>query len=126
MLMYYNDCQQAIRQLKYSKFKHSLLGSVSDDGCVNMWDTNKRCLLHSFSDHHKAPATGLAFSPINEMLVLSVGLDKRIICYDVRGYQYVQNALYIYPEISSCLTCPGSYKFHIYCFNNKNQYFLVK
>ena len=40
-----------------------------------------------------APATGLAFSPLNEMLLLSCGLDKRIVCYDVQGKKYVEKCL---------------------------------
>ncbi|KAK2145367.1 hypothetical protein LSH36_683g03118 [Paralvinella palmiformis] len=74
---------QAVRQVQYSHKKKSLLGSVSDDGAVNLWDTSSKKLLHSFVGSHKAPAMGLAFSPFNEMLLMSVGLDKRIICYDV-------------------------------------------
>ncbi|XP_064633227.1 protein NEDD1-like isoform X2 [Lineus longissimus] len=76
---------QAIRQLQYSNFKKSLLGAVSDDGAVSLWDTNTRRLLHSFTDMHCSSATGLAFSPLNEILLMSVGLDKRIVCYDVVG-----------------------------------------
>ena len=37
--------------------------------------------LHTFKEH-KAPATDLAFSPVNDVLVLSSGLDKRCVCYD--------------------------------------------
>ena len=76
---------QAVRQLKYSLFKKSLLASVSDDGAVNLWDTNAKRLIHSFDGQHKAPATALAFSPLNDMLLMSVGLDKRLVCYDVRN-----------------------------------------
>ena len=42
---------QAIQQLKFSHFRQSLLGAASDDGAVNLWDTNKRLLLHSFPAH---------------------------------------------------------------------------
>lgn len=78
---------QTIRQLQYNCMKKSLLGSVSDDGCTYLWDTNSKRLLHSFSCVHKAPATGLVFSPLNDMLLLSAGLDKAIVCYDVRSKQ---------------------------------------
>ena len=80
---------QAIRQLRYSHFKKSLLASCSDSGAVALWDTNKRQLIYAFTDSHKAPAMGIAFSPLNEMLLMSVGLDKRIVCYDVQNKQYV-------------------------------------
>lgn len=50
-----------------------------------MWDTNARKIVTSFSSDHKAPATGLSFSPVNEMLLVSTGLDKKIVFYDVQG-----------------------------------------
>jgi len=50
-----------------------------------MWDTNGRKLITSFTNDHKAPATGLSFSPVNEMLLVSVGLDKKIVFYDAQG-----------------------------------------
>ena len=74
-----------MRQVQYHHFKKSLLGSASDDGAINLWDTSSKRLLHSFVRAHKSPAMGLAFSPLNEMLMMSVGLDKRIVCYDVLG-----------------------------------------
>ena len=76
---------QAIRQLQYSYCKKYLLASTSDLGTVTLWDTSAKKLLHTFDTSHKAPATGLAFSPTNRMLMTSVGLDKRIMFYDVQG-----------------------------------------
>ncbi|XP_031562509.1 protein NEDD1-like [Actinia tenebrosa] len=81
---------QAIRGLQYSYFKKSLLASVSDDGALNMWDTNARKMVTSFTNDHKAPATGLCFSPVNEMLLVSTGLDKKIVFYDVQGKKSVK------------------------------------
>jgi protein NEDD1 len=84
-LFFYLD--QAIRQLEYSVFKKSMFGTASDDGAVTLWDANARRVLHSFKDAHVGPATGIAFSPINEMLMVSVGLDKRLVCYDIHKKQ---------------------------------------
>ncbi|KAL3852617.1 hypothetical protein ACJMK2_016236 [Sinanodonta woodiana] len=81
---------QAIRQLQYCKQKKSLLGAVSDDGSLNLWDSNTRQLIHGFSDSHRAPATGLVFSPINDILLMSIGLDKRIVCYDLQAKKPVK------------------------------------
>ena len=50
-------------------------------GHVNFFDVNTGQELHAFKEH-KAPATDLAFSPVNDVLVLSSGLDKRCVCYD--------------------------------------------
>jgi protein NEDD1 len=70
-----------VRSLQYSYYKKSLLGCCSDSGTVALWDTNTRQMVHSF-DEHAAPALGLAFSPVNETLLMSVGLDKKLVCYD--------------------------------------------
>ncbi|KAK6318083.1 hypothetical protein J4Q44_G00113740 [Coregonus suidteri] len=76
------DNGKPIHDLKYSVVKRSLLGSVSDSGSVVLWDANTQKELHVFDGAHKAPASGLAFSPANDLLFVTVGLDKKIICYD--------------------------------------------
>ncbi|XP_071317360.1 protein NEDD1 isoform X3 [Trachinotus anak] len=73
---------QPIHDLRLSMLKRSLLGSVSDSGTVVLWDSNTQKELHVFDSAHKAPGSGLAFSPASELLVVSVGLDKKIVCYD--------------------------------------------
>lgn len=73
---------QPIHDLKFSTLKRSLLGSVSDSGTVVLWDSNTQKELQVFDSAHKAPGSGLAFSPASELLVVSVGLDKKIVCYD--------------------------------------------
>uniref|UniRef100_A0ACB8FP53 Uncharacterized protein n=1 Tax=Sphaerodactylus townsendi TaxID=933632 RepID=A0ACB8FP53_9SAUR len=71
-----------IRHLRYSPFKKALLGSVSDSGTVTLWDVNSQSLYHNFENAHKAPTYEICFSPISELLLVTVGLDKRIILYD--------------------------------------------
>ncbi|KFO31141.1 protein NEDD1 [Fukomys damarensis] len=73
---------QSIRHLKYSVYKKSLLGSVSDNGLVTLWDVNSQSPYYNFGSTHKAPASGICFSPVNELLFVTIGLDKRIILYD--------------------------------------------
>uniref|UniRef100_A0A6J0VE65 Protein NEDD1 n=1 Tax=Pogona vitticeps TaxID=103695 RepID=A0A6J0VE65_9SAUR len=73
---------QPIRHLKYSPFKKALLGSVSDSGTVTLWDANSQTPYHNFENAHKAPAYEICFSPISELLLVTIGLDKRIILYD--------------------------------------------
>ncbi|XP_028814818.1 protein NEDD1 isoform X2 [Denticeps clupeoides] len=73
---------EPIHDLKYSVVKRSLLGSVSDSGSVVLWDANTQKELHAFETAHKAPTSGLAFSPANDLLFVTVGLDKKVICYD--------------------------------------------
>ncbi|XP_061696609.1 protein NEDD1 [Syngnathoides biaculeatus] len=74
--------QRPVRDLAASRLKRSLLGSVSDDGSLSLWDANAQKELHVFRGAHKAPGSGVAFSPANELLLVSVGLDKKIVCYD--------------------------------------------
>ncbi|XP_064307409.1 protein NEDD1 isoform X1 [Phalacrocorax carbo] len=73
---------QPVRHLKYSSFKKSLLGSVSDSGNVTLWDVNNQNPYHNFENTHKAPASEICFSPVNKLLLVTVGLDKRIVLYD--------------------------------------------
>nr|XP_056702147.1 protein NEDD1 [Euleptes europaea] len=73
---------QPIRHLKYSPFKKAVLGSVSDSGTVTLWDVNSQSPYHNFENAHKAPAYEICFSPVSELLLVTVGLDKRIILYD--------------------------------------------
>ncbi|NXO01199.1 NEDD1 protein, partial [Rhinopomastus cyanomelas] len=73
---------QPVRHLNYSTFKKSLLGSVSDSGNVTLWDVNSQKPYHNFENAHKAPASEICFSPVNKLLLVTVGLDKKIILYD--------------------------------------------
>lgn len=52
---------------------------------MNIWDTNSKKVVASFPDQHQAPAMDICFSPMNDMLLASTGLDKKIIFYDVLG-----------------------------------------
>ena len=80
---------QALRKLQYSHYKKSLLGACYDSGAVFLWDASRRQMSNSFTAFHVAPASDIAFSPLNDMLLTSVGLDKRIVCYDVNGKGYI-------------------------------------
>ncbi|XP_069085627.1 protein NEDD1-like isoform X2 [Pleurodeles waltl] len=84
---------QPIRHLKYSVIKKSLLGSVSDSGNVTLWDVNSQNSCHIFDSAHKAPATEICFSPVNDLLFATTGLDKRIIFYDTASKKVVKAAV---------------------------------
>ncbi|XP_064558176.1 protein NEDD1 [Zonotrichia leucophrys gambelii] len=89
--------RQPIRHLKYSSFKKSLLGSVSDSGNVTLWDVNSQTPYHNFENTHKAPASEICFSPVNELLFVTVGLDKRIIFYDTLGKKLLKTIVADFP-----------------------------
>ncbi|KAM9292557.1 protein NEDD1 [Morus bassanus] len=92
----YGSCQR-IRHLKYSSFKKSLLGSVSDSGNVTLWDVNNQNPYHTFENAHKAPASEICFSPVNKLLLVTVGLDKRIILYDTSSKKLLTTIVADFP-----------------------------
>ena len=67
---------------RYNVLKNSILAGCSESGMVSLWDCNTNKTVNEMK-HHKAPCTGIAFSPINNKLLASVGLDKRCIFYDL-------------------------------------------
>ncbi|XP_029993266.1 protein NEDD1 isoform X1 [Sphaeramia orbicularis] len=99
---------QPIHDLRLSMLKRSLLGSVSDSGTVVLWDSNTQKELHVFDSAHKAPGCGLAFSPASELLVVSVGLDKKIVCYDTASKIVVRSIRVESPLTSVDFTMDGT------------------
>ncbi|NWX59560.1 NEDD1 protein, partial [Promerops cafer] len=89
--------RQPIRHLKYSSFKKSLLGTVSDSGNVTLWDVNSQNPYHNFENTHKAPASEICFSPVNKLLLVTVGLDKRIILYDTSSKKLLTTIVADFP-----------------------------
>ncbi|KAM6321474.1 protein NEDD1 [Aegotheles albertisi] len=89
--------RQPIRHLKYSSFKKSLLGSVSDSGNVTLWDVNSQNAYHNFESTHKAPASEICFSPVNKLLLVTVGLDKRFILYDTSSKKLLTTIVADFP-----------------------------
>ncbi|XP_037086257.1 protein NEDD1-like [Pollicipes pollicipes] len=84
---------QCARDLRYSTVRPAVLGAAFDTGHVSLWDVNQRRLLHTFTSGHVAPAAGLAFSPVNDILLASVGLDKRLVCYDPKTRNVIQRVV---------------------------------
>ncbi|XP_049579344.1 protein NEDD1 isoform X3 [Syngnathus scovelli] len=100
--------QQPVRDLGLSCLKRSLLGSVSDGGWLTLWDANTQKELHAFRAAHKAPGSAVAFSPASELLVLTVGLDKKIVCYDTTSKTVVRCIRAESPLTSVTFTLDGS------------------
>ena len=74
--------ESAITRLAFSQFRKSLLSVSCEDGTVHLVHTGERRVLHSFQTHQQA-VTGLCFSPFNRYLMVTVGLDQRLVLYDV-------------------------------------------
>ena len=67
----------------FSPMKSYEIGSGHDDGLIAVWDCNRAKRNHLFSDAHTEACTSITFSPVNHMLMASVGLDKQIVFYDI-------------------------------------------
>ncbi|KAE9596163.1 hypothetical protein Lal_00030916 [Lupinus albus] len=74
--------QQMLRVLDYSRVSRHLLVTAGDDGTVHLWDTTGRSPKVSWLKQHSAPTAGISFSPSNDKIIASVGLDKKLYTYD--------------------------------------------
>ncbi|KAK7321541.1 hypothetical protein VNO77_32292 [Canavalia gladiata] len=74
--------QQMLRVLDYSRVSRHLLVTAGDDGTVHLWDTTGRNPKVSWIKQHSAPTAGISFSPSNDKIIASVGLDKKLYTYD--------------------------------------------
>jgi len=72
---------QYVVSVKYNPFTPSTLAGCTESGMVAIWDCNANKILHEFSEH-RAPATGLVFSPVNQSLLISTAEDKKCVMYD--------------------------------------------
>ena len=74
---------QRMTSVRYSPLKAALLGTACESGRLTFWDCNTNKKAYSAAEH-MSPCTGLTFSPVHEEIVASCGLDKRLICYDLK------------------------------------------
>ncbi|KAJ1162230.1 hypothetical protein NDU88_002698 [Pleurodeles waltl] len=77
-----NGWKQPIRRLNFSLRKKELLACISDIATVNLWDVCKQKCYHMFNAEHTSPATEICACPLNDWLLVSVGLDQKLILYD--------------------------------------------
>jgi WD40 repeat protein len=69
----------ALRTCTFSFFKKNYFATCGDEGMIIIWDINKQELYHAFEkSKHSKPCHGVAFSPTNELLLCSGGLDSKI------------------------------------------------
>ncbi|KAL5567604.1 hypothetical protein UlMin_024179 [Ulmus minor] len=74
--------EQVLRVLDYSRISRHLLVTAGDDGTVHLWDTTGRSPKVSWLKQHSAPTAGISFSPSNDKVIASIGLDKKLYTYD--------------------------------------------
>ncbi|KAK6942403.1 WD40 repeat, partial [Dillenia turbinata] len=73
---------QVLRVLDYSRISRHLVVTAGDDGSVHLWDTTGRSPKISWLKQHSAPTAGVSFSPSNDKIIASVGLDKKLYTFD--------------------------------------------
>ncbi|KAB5538760.1 hypothetical protein DKX38_016293 [Salix brachista] len=66
--------EQVLRVLDYSRVSRHLLVTAGDDGSVH--------LFVYWLNQHSAPTVGIGFSPSNDKIIASVGLDKKLYTYE--------------------------------------------
>ncbi|KAJ9684369.1 hypothetical protein PVL29_016710 [Vitis rotundifolia] len=74
--------EQVSRVLDYSRISRHLLVTAGDDGSIHMWDTTGRSPKVSWLKQHSAPTAGVSFSPSNDKIIATVGLDKKLYTFD--------------------------------------------
>ncbi|EOY17995.1 Transducin/WD40 repeat-like superfamily protein isoform 2 [Theobroma cacao] len=74
--------EQVLRVLDYSRISRHVLVTAGDDGSIHLWDTTGRSPKVSWLKQHSAPTAGICFSPSNDKIIASVGLDKKLYTYD--------------------------------------------
>ncbi|KAF6161108.1 hypothetical protein GIB67_007749 [Kingdonia uniflora] len=74
--------EQVLRVLDYSRISRHLLVTAGDDGSIHLWDSTGRNPKISWLKLHSAPTTGISFSPSNDKIIASVGLDKKLYTFD--------------------------------------------
>ncbi|KAG9149493.1 hypothetical protein Leryth_020519 [Lithospermum erythrorhizon] len=98
---------QVLRVLDYSRISRHLLVTAGDDGSVHLWDTTGRNPKVSWLKQHSAPASGLSFSPSNDKIIASVGLDKKLYTFDVGSRRPTFSTLCETPFSSLAFTDDG-------------------
>ncbi|CAI9759730.1 unnamed protein product [Fraxinus pennsylvanica] len=73
---------QVLGALDYSGMSRHLLVTAGDDGSIHLWDTTGRNPKVSWLRQHSAPTSGVCFSPSNDKIIASVGLDMKLYTFD--------------------------------------------
>lgn len=81
-----------IDKVKFSKFLPNIISCGGDAGIIQVMDINSEKNICKF-ENHSAPIKGLEFSHVNNMLLCSASLDRKIIFYDIRSKKFVRNTM---------------------------------
>eukprot|EP00741_Cyanophora_paradoxa_P009366 tig00000144_g9072.t1 len=86
-----SSCSAAVRALQYAPLRKQTLAACREDGSLQVWDTTTGATLLSMTGKHAGAATALAFSPLNAILLATVGLDSQILFYDLDNKKLIKN-----------------------------------
>merc|ERR1712000_115305 len=81
-----------IDKIRFSKFLPEVIACGGEAGVVQAWDINTEKTICKF-DNHSAPIKGLEFSSVNNMLLCSNSLDRKVIFYDIRANKFVRSTI---------------------------------
>ncbi|KAI9204602.1 WD40-repeat-containing domain protein [Polychytrium aggregatum] len=71
--------KQTVNDIAFYPFRKSIVTAAGDDGIVSVWDINhSKAPLDRKIDPHNGPIRAIAFSPVNKMMFVTVGMDKKI------------------------------------------------
>lgn len=79
----------AVQYVKYSLQTKHLLATACNSGDVCLWNSSTKQQMHCFKSIHHSPVTCITHSPINERLMMSSGLDRKIMFYDCLTHQNI-------------------------------------
>ena len=117
----------ALRCLRFSYFKHNYVATGGESGLVAVWDIKENQLYHAFEkSSHSDVCTGIIFSPTNDLLLCSAGLDAKIQFFDIKekrnvktieGEEPVSALSFFQDGITIAAGCPSG---TIYVYNLKD------
>ncbi|GFP81752.1 protein nedd1 [Phtheirospermum japonicum] len=98
---------QVLGALDYSRLSRHLLVTSGDDGSIHLWDTTGRSPKASWLKQHSAPTSAVSFSPSNDKIIASVGLDMKLYTFDTGSRKPSSCIPYEAPFSSLALTDDG-------------------
>ncbi|KAL3645314.1 hypothetical protein CASFOL_010494 [Castilleja foliolosa] len=98
---------QVLGALDYSRLSRHLLVTSGDDGSIHLWDTTGRSPKASWLKQHSAPTSAVSFSPSNDKIIASVGLDMKLYTFDTGSRKHSSCIPYEAPFSSLAFTDDG-------------------
>mmetsp|Transcript_63682 Transcript_63682/g.54005 ORF Transcript_63682/g.54005 Transcript_63682/m.54005 type:complete len:217 (+) Transcript_63682:348-998(+) len=93
------SCSDRISKTAFSYLKNNLVSCGSLSGELRLFDFEAQKLNRMFLEHIDE-ITGIKFSQINDSLLISAGMDKRLNFYDTKQCKVIKNWTYDEPITS--------------------------